>query len=139
MTMLERASPYKEISRRRSSSLVMHQVVERADERLDQQSEPNWNSSWVNSKGAWAIHIVIIIALKILFNSVPWVSQEVGWTLTNLSYMAVGSYLMFHYVRGIPFEFNAGAFDDLVMWEQIDNEAQYTPTKKWLTFVPILL
>ncbi|KJZ70446.1 hypothetical protein HIM_10165 [Hirsutella minnesotensis 3608] len=50
-----------------------------------------------------------------------------------------GSYLMFHYVRGVPFEFNSGAFDNLNMWEQIDNGAQYTPTKKFLLSVPIIL
>jgi hypothetical protein len=48
-----------------------------------------------------------------------------------------GSYLMFHYVRGVPFDFNSGAFDNLNMWEQIDNGAQYTPTKKFLLLVPI--
>ena len=46
---------------------------------------------------------------------------------------------MFHWVRGIPFEFNAGAYDNLNMWEQIDNEDQYTPAKKFLLAVPICL
>jgi hypothetical protein len=69
---------------------------------------------------------------------VPGVSQETSWTLTNLTYM-FGSYIMFHYVRGVPFEFNSGAFDNLNMWEQIDNGAQYTPTKKFLLSVPIVL
>ena len=50
-----------------------------------------------------------------------------------------GSYLMFHYVRGVPFDFNAGAYDNLNMWEQIDNEDQYTPAKKFLLAVPICL
>lgn len=50
-----------------------------------------------------------------------------------------GSYLMFHYVRGVPFEFNAGAYDNLNMWEQIDNGDQYTPAKKFLLTVPIVL
>ena len=50
-----------------------------------------------------------------------------------------GSYIMFHYVRGVPFEFNAGAYDNLNMWEQIDNGDQYTPTKKFLLSVPICL
>ena len=56
--------------------------------------------------------------------------------MVNITYMA-GSYLMFHYVRGIPFEFNAGAYDNLNMWEQIDNEDQYTPAKKFLLAMPI--
>lgn len=46
---------------------------------------------------------------------------------------------MFHYVRGVPFEFNAGAYDNLNLWEQIDNGDQYTPAKKFLLSVPIVL
>lgn len=46
---------------------------------------------------------------------------------------------MFHWVHGIPFEFNAGAYDNQNMWEQIDNGDQYTPTKKFLLSVPIVL
>jgi hypothetical protein len=88
--------------------------------------------------GAWTIHIVLIACLKILFDIIPGVSQETSWTLTNISYM-FGSFLMFHWVRGVPFEFNAGAYDNLNMWEQIDNGAQYTPAKKFLLSVPIVL
>ena len=84
------------------------------------------------------IHIFLIAALKILFDIIPGMSQETSWTLTNISYM-FGSYLMFHWVRGVPFEFNAGAYDNLNMWEQIDNGEQYTPAKKFLLAVPILL
>jgi hypothetical protein len=81
---------------------------------------------------------VLIIGLKIFFDIVPGVTQEVSWTLTNIIYM-FGSYLMFHWVRGVPFEFNAGAYDNLNMWEQIDNGDQYTPAKKFLLSVPIML
>jgi len=56
-----------------------------------------------------------------------------------VSGVSQGSYLMFHWVQGIPFEFNAGAYDNLNMWEQIDNGDQYTPTKKFLLTVPIVL
>jgi len=58
----------------------------------------------------------------------------------NLIYLAL-SYLMFHWVTGIPFEggIHAGAYDDLTLWEQIDDGAQYTPAKKWLLTVPIVL
>jgi hypothetical protein len=88
--------------------------------------------------GAWAIHFVLIALLKIIFDIVPNISQETSWTLTNISYMA-GSFLMFHWVRGVPFEFNAGAYDNLNMWEQIDSGDQYTPAKKFLLSVPIIL
>lgn len=48
---------------------------------------------------------------------------------------------MFHGVTGIPFqnELHGGAYDDLTLWEQIDDGAQYTPAKKWLLCVPIAL
>jgi len=88
--------------------------------------------------GAWTIHFVLIAALKIVYDTLPGVSQETSWTLTNITYM-FGSYIMFHYVRGVPFEFNSGAYDNLNMWEQIDDGAQYTPAKKFLLSVPIVL
>lgn len=84
------------------------------------------------------VHIIIILLLKIVYDIVPSVTQETSWTMVNITYM-FGSYLMFHWVRGIPFEFNAGAYDNLNMWEQIDNEDQYTPAKKFLLAVPICL
>jgi uncharacterized membrane protein len=88
--------------------------------------------------GAWTIHFVLIFVLKIVYDIVPGVSQELSWTLTNITYM-LGSYIMFHHVRGVPFEFNGGAYDNLNMWEQIDDGAQYTPAKKFLMSVPIVL
>ncbi len=81
---------------------------------------------------------MLIVCLKILYDTLPGVTQETSWTLTNISYMT-GSYIMFHYVRGVPFDFNAGAFDNLNLWEQIDHGDQYTPTKKFLLSVPVVL
>ncbi|TGO60390.1 hypothetical protein BOTNAR_0146g00030 [Botryotinia narcissicola] len=124
--------------RRRSSSLLYQEPPETIEHMSDQAALPNLNANWVNAKGAWTIHLVLIACLKILFDIIPGVSQETSWTLTNISYM-FGSFLMFHWVRGVPFEFNAGAYDNLNMWEQIDNGAQYTPAKKFLISVPIVL
>ncbi|CCX05414.1 ORMDL family-domain-containing protein [Pyronema domesticum] len=124
--------------RRRSSSLIYTEPAETIEQRNDQDALPNLNASWVNNKGARVIHIVIIFCLKIFYDSLPGVSQETSWTLTNITYM-FGSYIMFHWVQGIPFEFNNGAYDHLNMWEQIDNGDQYTPAKKFLLMVPIVL
>lgn len=48
---------------------------------------------------------------------------------------------MFHYVTGVPFDLanDGGVFDRLTLWEQIDSGAQYTPAKKWLSTLPIVL
>ncbi|EDN10584.1 hypothetical protein HCAG_07045 [Histoplasma mississippiense (nom. inval.)] len=124
--------------RRRSSSIIYQEPPESIEHTSDQAALPNLNANWVNAKGAWTIHFVLIIALKIFYDIIPGVSQETSWTLTNISYM-FGSFLMFHWVRGVPFEFNAGAYDNLNMWEQIDNGDQYTPAKKFLLSVPIIL
>jgi len=126
--------------RRRSSSIlqVYHEPPEPIEQLSDQSALPNLNANWVNSKGAWTIHFVLIAALKILYVIIPGVSQELSWTLTNVTYI-IATYIMFHYVRGVPFEFNSGAYDNLTMWEQIDDGAQYTPAKKFLLSVPIVL
>lgn len=97
-----------------------------------------FTDTYVALAGAWAIHFVLILLCKIIYDIIPGVSQETSWTLTNITYM-FGSYIMFHYVRGVPFDFNSGAYDNLNMWEQIDDGAQYTPAKKFLLTVPIML
>jgi hypothetical protein len=108
--------------------------------------------------GAWLIHVVLITVGKIIIDNIPGISQQISWTLVNLLYLAVRSlflcviifslrhflyvqltYLMFHWVTGIPFENHGGAYDELTLWEQIDDGAHYTPAKKWLISVPILL
>lgn len=124
------------VTRRRSSSILQHLQRESITDQNDQVSGTNLNAEWVNHKGAWIIHIVIIMALFMLYDGLPWVSAELTWTLTNVTYV-IGSYIMFHYVTGVPFDFNAGAYDSLTMWEQIDDGDQYTPTKKFLLGVPI--
>jgi len=124
--------------RRRSSSIIYQEPPESLEQISDQSAQGNLNSQWVNAKGAWTIHPVLILALKIFFDIIPGMTQEISWTLTNVVYM-FGSYLMFHWVRGVPFEFNAGAYDNLNMWEQIDDGDQYTPAKKFLLTVPICL
>ena len=157
----------KKSRRRRSSSLIYQEPPESIEHMSDQSALPNVNANWVNAKGehasgdglvailvhllkfklliqifvepgAWAIHVICIIGLKLLFDVMPGCSQETSWTLVNIVYM-FSSYLMFHWVRGVPFEFNAGAYDNLNLWEQIDNGDQYTPAKKFLLSVPIVL
>jgi hypothetical protein len=124
--------------RRRSSSLISKVQPETFETKQDQDIQDNMNANWVHFKGAWIIHIVIILLLKLIYDLVPIFSNEVCWTLTNVTYV-IGSYIMFHQVKGTPFDFNNGAFDNLNMWEQIDNGAQFTPVKKFLLGVPIAL
>jgi hypothetical protein len=50
-----------------------------------------------------------------------------------------GSFIMFHAIIGTPFDFAQNEYGNLTLWEQLDNETQFTPTKKYLTAVPIIL
>ncbi|KAG8947298.1 hypothetical protein FRC04_010874 [Tulasnella sp. 424] len=125
--------------RARSSSLLkVEEIRESVDDVLDQSMYANVNQEWVNRKGAWLIHIVLILGGKLLFDLIPGVTQNISWTMTNIAYMLL-SFLMFHHVTGIPFQsdMHGGAYDDLTLWEQIDEGAQYTPAKKWLICLPI--
>ncbi|KAF8309122.1 Orm1 type endoplasmic reticulum protein [Clavulina sp. PMI_390] len=127
--------------RGRSGSLVQVQEVGSADQDLlDQSAYTNLNPEWVNGKGAWLIHPFLVLVGKVAIDNFPGMTQPMSWTIVNLSYCMV-SYLMFHYVTGTPFGTydHSGAYDDLTMWEQIDEGAQYTPAKKWLVCMPIAL
>ncbi|KAG9291787.1 hypothetical protein G9A89_012072 [Geosiphon pyriformis] len=122
--------------RSRSRSFIVAEKAATYQDSLDMSALPNFNSNWVYFKGAWFFHIILILCAKILFSIIPGVSSEASWTFTNLSYM-IGSFIMFHWVKGVPFDFNSGAYDGLTLWEQIDHGAQFTPAKKYLTAVPI--
>lgn len=136
------ASPRSNKGRPRSSSIVKVEEVghDSLEEVLDQSAYLNFNADWVNAKGAWLIHVVLIIFGKIIIDTIPGMTQQISWSLVNLLYLAL-SYLMFHWVTGIPFhnDLHGGAYDELTLWEQIDDGAQYTPAKKWLFCVPIVL
>ncbi|PVF96469.1 putative ORM1-unfolded protein response protein [Serendipita vermifera] len=129
------------IRRGRSSSLVtVEHVGESPYEVLDQSAYVNPNAEWVNRKGAWVMHPILILAGKICLDTFPGMSQQASWTFVNLGYIAI-SYMMFHWATGIPFhpEMHAGAYDELTFWEQIDGGEQYTPAKKFLICTPIVL
>lgn len=108
---------------------------------------------------------MLILSGIVLLDIIPGMTQDLAWTIVNLGYLTVSSpldcssvglrltdprslflpfqisYIVFHYVTGVPFDLanNSGVYDRLTLWEQIDSGAQYTPAKKWLTTLPIVL
>lgn len=106
------------VGRARSSSLVKVETVgeDSQEEGLDQSVYGNVNAEWVNRKGqstavlykappsssltvmattgAWVIHPVLIIAGKIVIDTIPGMTQELSWTLVNLIYLGVRSALL---------------------------------------------
>lgn len=104
------------VGRTRSSSIVKVETVgeNSQEEELDQSLYDNLNTEWVNRKGkyslglitpasleqcaktprpestgAWIIHPILIIAGKVVVDTIPGMRQEVSWTLTNLVYLGV--------------------------------------------------
>lgn len=140
------ARPSGSRHRRSNSFLVVKHMQETPDEEVDQSVSPNVNAEWVNMKGAWVIHVVLVVLAKLIINEIPGISDSIKWTIINLGYMMVRythsrqvSYVIFHYVKGAPLDLNSGAYDELTLWEQIDQGFQYTPAKKYLTSLPIAL
>lgn len=76
--------------RKRSSSIITVEKIETShEEMLDQAAGFNANADWVNYKGAWVIHIVLILLAKILLDVVPGMEQDISWTIVNLGYIGV--------------------------------------------------
>jgi len=99
----------------------------------------NKNATWIAAPSAWAIYVVILVASRILLAAII-VSTVTGWTTWNVTHSII-TFLTFHWVKGVPFtnEEQLGKYDSLTMWEQLDDGVQYTPTRKFLTVVPIVL
>ncbi|KAI5476868.1 ORMDL family protein [Pseudohyphozyma bogoriensis] len=134
-------SGHRVTKRARSSSIVsVQEIPENYDDSLDQGALTNVNADWVNYKGAWLIHVVLILSGIVLLDIIPGMTQDLAWTIVNMTYL-FATYIVFHYVTGVPFDLasNSGVYDRLTLWEQIDSGAQYTPAKKWLTTLPIVL
>jgi hypothetical protein len=49
----------------------------------------NPNADWLNFRGTWVTNVLIAVALKGLFACVPGMTNELAWTLTNLTYNIV--------------------------------------------------
>ncbi|KAM0749478.1 putative response to unfolded-protein [Meredithblackwellia eburnea MCA 4105] len=137
-----RALSANKVSKRPRSSSVLSitEVKLNYDDTADSGALYNPNADWVHFKGATLVHVLLLVLGKILFDILPGMSQDLSWTLLNLSYLAI-TYTVFHYVKGVPHDLpnNGGVCDSLTLWEQIDEGAHNTPVKKVLTTLPIAL
>ena len=64
--------------------MIQHLEPDTLDTKIDQALNPNVNAN--SSKGAWVIHVVIIILVKMIFNFISVLNNDWKWTLTNLTY-----------------------------------------------------
>jgi hypothetical protein len=96
----------------------------------------NMNVSWLKSKAAWLLYLLILFGTRFLI----WLYMidYPGWTIVNIGH-AIVTYITFHYQKGATFYQSKQKYDSMTFWEQIDNETHFTPTRKFLTIIPILL
>ncbi|EPZ35108.1 ORMDL domain-containing protein [Rozella allomycis CSF55] len=78
----------------------------------------NPNSEWTTHRGTWITNVVIVVLLKLFFSSIPGISAEASWTLLNVAYN-LGSFIMWHWIMGSPFDTDQGSYRGLTLWEQV--------------------
>ncbi|RWS25484.1 ORM1-like protein 3 [Leptotrombidium deliense] len=101
--------------------------------------EVNPNSGWLNSRGMWLTYIFAVLLAHFSLLSIPILSVAWTWTLTNVLHDAA-MFVFLHLIKGTPWETgDQGSVRDLTHWEQIDDGAQFTATRKFLTVFPIIL
>jgi len=102
-------------------------------------SEVNPNSGWLNSRGMWLSYCAGVLMLHFSLLSIPFTSVAWDWTLTNVIHNAA-MFIFLHLVKGTPWETgDQGKVRYLTHWEQIDDGAQFTATRTFLTVFPIIL
>merc|ERR1711991_855620 len=70
-------------------------------------------------------------------------SSKGSWTLLQPGLFSTShafvTFVTWHWMKGTPFAFNQGEYDDLTQWEQIDDGEQFTTTRKFFTATPVVL
>ena len=56
--------------------MIQHLEPDTLDTKIDQALNPNVNANWVHQKGAWVIHVVIIILVKMIFNFISVLNND---------------------------------------------------------------
>ena len=121
----------------------------------------NPNANYMNGRGFWAFYVLLIVhfhltllTLPIITFTVPWVRKIIFlknfttdfgflfqcWTATNVVHNLI-TFFVFHWTKSTPWlsPIEHGNTRRLTHWEQIDHGTQFTPTRIFLTIVPIIL
>ncbi|CAC5410751.1 ORM1-like protein,ORM1-like protein 2,ORM1-like protein 3,ORM1-like protein 1 [Mytilus coruscus] len=102
-------------------------------------SEENPTHVYFGTRGFWITYTIIVLFCHFLLLSMPFFSTALAWTVTCVFHSAF-TYIMLHNTKGTPFGTpEQGKARTQTTWEQIDCGQQFTPTRKFLTIVPIVL
>eukprot|EP01134_Creolimax_fragrantissima_P003679 CFRG3679T1 len=98
---------------------------------------PNHNVTVFQSKGSFAI-CVLLVWVGYLLTGAFTQDKAIRWTITNTAHNLI-TYVIFHQIMGVPFDQDQGKYNRMTYWEQLDYERQWTASRKFYTFVPIIL
>lgn len=99
----------------------------------------NPNTEWLENPYGWAGYVSVILLARLILSYVPFISSDEAWTITNIAHNII-TLVAFHFMKGTPFDDDRqGKTSKYTFWEQIDGGIQFSPTKKFLSAVPILL
>mmetsp|Transcript_19237 Transcript_19237/g.25341 ORF Transcript_19237/g.25341 Transcript_19237/m.25341 type:complete len:183 (+) Transcript_19237:201-749(+) len=99
----------------------------------------NRNTDWLSYPFVWAFYIFAIGLHWGFWYGPGFCSASTALTITNVINCCAQLYFI-HWVKGVPDDFiNQGEFNGWTLWEQIDAGIDWTPTKKFLAIVPLVL
>eukprot|EP01097_Dermamoeba_algensis_P000707 TRINITY_DN1250_c0_g1_i1.p1 TRINITY_DN1250_c0_g1~~TRINITY_DN1250_c0_g1_i1.p1 ORF type:complete len:155 (-),score=11.27 TRINITY_DN1250_c0_g1_i1:27-491(-) len=102
----------------------------------------NKNNLWTYSGGAWGVYFCLLLAGRLILGLFI-DNHALVWTIVNVGH-AIITYIVFHWRKGTPFhqvyqDDQTGKYDKLTVWEQFDDGVLYTPVRKVLTLIPVVL
>eukprot|EP00695_Tsukubamonas_globosa_P003397 TRINITY_DN610_c0_g1_i1.p1 TRINITY_DN610_c0_g1~~TRINITY_DN610_c0_g1_i1.p1 ORF type:complete len:160 (-),score=23.33 TRINITY_DN610_c0_g1_i1:99-578(-) len=101
--------------------------------------DPNPNTSWVpQTKVVWIFYIIALFISRAIVGALFSTTSAHAWTVVNVAHAFCSFYLL-HWIKGVPIEGSdsQGKYDKLTFFEQIDQQRQFTTTKKFLLAVPV--
>lgn len=106
----------------------------------DGENQFNKNAGWMTSKYWRIFYIGTLILLSFLLYVIFEENKPLVATLVNMAHGII-TYVSFHYRTGTELggADDTGMYDSMTFWQQLDGGYSWTPTKKFLTVVPILL
>jgi len=106
---------------------------------LELHKPENINAQWISERGTWITYTALILLVRIFLWAILGPQYHcMAWTTINIVHSIV-TFVTFHWIKGSPFEGSRHKYDKYTLWEQLDWGVQWTPTRKFLMIVPIIL
>ncbi|KAG2372956.1 hypothetical protein C9374_012986 [Naegleria lovaniensis] len=112
----------------------------------------NFNTQPFSDKAAWFIYILVLflsywalfLGCLIYSKAISYLNDSMInatiWTALNCLH-SICTLILFHWKKGSPYDLSIHLQDQskLTFWEQLDNQKQFTPTRKFMFAIPCVL